>query len=64
MTQPRVKTCQRCHRPLVSSVAILMSPASRPVTRRLARVCPLCYVQLLAFLNENLEVVRADELPR
>ncbi len=59
MTKLRPKTCQRCHKPTMTPVTILMNPASRQVTRRLAQICPLCYVQLLALLNENLEVIDA-----
>ena len=64
MTRLKPKTCQRCHRPTVSTVTILRAPEEPLAVRRLAEVCPLCYMQLLAWLNENLEVVRAHDLPR
>ena len=64
MTNPRPKTCQRCHRPAISYVSILRAPEEPRAVRRLAEICPLCYMNLLAWLNENLEVVRANDLPR
>ena len=64
MTLPKPQTCQRCHRPTLTPVTILRAPEEPLAVRRLAEVCPLCYVQLLAFLNENLEVVKAHDLPR
>lgn len=64
MIQTIVRTCQRCHRPTPHPVTILRSPVSPGAVRRMAEVCPLCYMQLLAWLHENLEVVRTHELPR
>mgnify|MGYP001613519474 CR=1 FL=1 len=62
MTPPKAKTCQRCHRPAISYVTILRAPEEPQAVRRLAQVCPLCYMQLLAWLNENLEVVYARKV--
>ena len=59
MTQPQIKTCQRCHKPTKVAVLIYRAPQDHLAPRRLAEVCPLCYVQLLAWLHENLEVVNA-----
>mgnify|MGYP001611701305 FL=1 len=64
MTPPTPKTCQRCHRPTQMPVTIQGNPQPHEPMRRLAEVCPLCYVQLLAFLNENLVVVKANDLSR
>mgnify|MGYP001602483694 CR=1 FL=1 len=59
MTPPKPKTCQRCHRPAITPITLLRAPEEPLAVRSLAQVCPLCYMQLLAFLNENLEVVDA-----
>lgn len=64
MTRVKIKTCHRCHRPTTSTVTILRAPEEPLAVRRIAEVCPLCYMLLLAWLNENLEVVRAHDLPR
>ena len=64
MTQLKIKTCQRCHKPTQTPVTILRAPEEPLAMRRLAQVCPLCYMQLLAWLHQNLEVVRAHDLPR
>ncbi len=59
MTKLRPKTCQRCHKPTMTPVTILRAPEGHVAFHRVAEVCPLCYMQLLAWLNENLEVVDA-----
>lgn len=64
MTQQKPKTCQRCHKPTQMPVTIQANPQPQQSAMRLAEVCPLCYVQLLAFFNQNLDVVRAHDLPR
>lgn len=64
MTPQKPKTCQRCHKPTNTWVTILRAPEEPLAMRRIAEVCPLCYMQLLAWLNENLEVVKAHGLPR
>lgn len=64
MTALHVKTCQRCHRPTKGWVTILRGHPSPVGEERIAEICPLCYVQLLAWLHETLEVVKAHDLPR
>ena len=63
MTPLHVKTCQRCYKPTTHPVTIVSLPTDDTVKMRLVKICPLCYVQLLAWLHETLEVVKAHDLP-